>query len=94
MATSPQRPATLAGAGEFEVNHARYHGVNHLMDSLNSDNAELIRNHLSLFSFDLTDEHMQTINSHLDVVETFADGFAEALYARLSGASGTPIVTV
>jgi len=75
---------------EFEENHARYHGVNHLMDSLNSENADLVRNHLGMFSFDITDEHMQTINTHLDVVETFADGFAEALYARLTGASTDP----
>lgn len=81
----PQEPT---GPTEFEENHARYHGPNHLMDSLNTDNAELIRNHLGLFAFDITDEHMQTINSHLDVVETFADGFAEALYARLTGAAG------
>lgn len=80
----PQEPAAPT---EFEENHARYHGPNHLMDSLNTDNAELIRNHLGLFAFDITDEHMQTINSHLDVVERFADGFAEALYARLTGAS-------
>lgn len=75
---------------EFEENHARYHGVNHLMESLNSDNADLIRNHLGLFAFDITDEHIQTINSHLDVIETFADGFADVLFSRLTGASTTP----
>jgi len=82
-----QPPTDRPEATEFEENHARYHGVNHLMESLNSDNADLIRNHLGLFAFDITDEHIQTINSHLDVVETFADGFAEVLYNRLTGAS-------
>jgi hypothetical protein len=83
-------PANRPGPTEFEENHARYHGVNHLMESLNSDNADLIRNHLNLFAFDITDEQIQTINSHLDVVETFADGFADVLFRRLTGASAAP----
>ena len=84
-------PADRPAPTEFEENHARYHGVNHLMESLNPENADLIRNHLGLFAFDITDEHIQTINSHLDVVETFADGFAEVLYRRLASTS-TPSV--
>lgn len=70
-------------ASEFEVNHARYHGVNHMMSSLNPANADLIRNHLGLFAFDITREQIASINEHLEVVETFADGFAEMLYERL-----------
>ncbi len=79
-------PDEVVAATEFEQNHARYHGVNHLMASLNNDNAELVRRHLELFSFEITDEHLQTINSHLDIVEQFADGFADALYTRLTAA--------
>ncbi|MCV7256828.1 hypothetical protein H7J86_32090 [Mycobacterium hackensackense] len=83
-------PTDVAAAGEFEVNHARYHGVNHMMSSLNADNAELIRSHLGLFAFDISAEQIAAINEHLHVVETFADGFAEALYDRLARAhSGT-----
>lgn len=82
-------PADRQAPTEFEENHARYHGVNHLMESLNPENADLVRHHLSRFAFDITDEHMRTINDHLDVVETFADGFAEVLYSRLASA-GTP----
>ncbi len=81
-------PDPAAVATEFEVNHARYHGVNHLMASLNNDNADLVRHHLELFAFDITDEQLQSINSHLDIVEQFADGFADVLYTRLTGAAG------
>jgi hypothetical protein len=79
----PQKPTN---ATEYEMNHARYHGVNHMMSSLNTDNAELIRNHLSLFMFDIQEDQINLINEHLDVVEQYADRFAETLYHRLANA--------
>ena len=85
-----QPPADRPEATEFEENHARYHGVNHMMSSLNADNAELIRSHLGLFAFDISAEQIAAINEHLHVVETFADGFAEALYDRLARAHSGP----
>ncbi|MDD4865816.1 MAG: hypothetical protein PHQ28_01400 [Mycobacterium sp.] len=72
--------------GEFAVNHARYHGVNHMMSSLDADNAKLVRDHLGLFAFDITADQISAINEHLEVVEKFADGFAAALYDRLASA--------
>jgi hypothetical protein len=84
-----QPPNTPIQATEFEINHARYHGVNHMMSSLDTDNAELIRNHLNLFMFDIHQDQISLINEHLDVVEQYADRFAETLYHRLANAQTT-----
>lgn len=68
---------------EFEVNHAKYHGVNHMMHSLSPANSELIRDHLDLFAFDIPRENIDAINEHLSVVDAFADSFVPVLYQRL-----------
>jgi hypothetical protein len=84
--TAYKPPADPVLPAEFAVNHARYHGVNHMMSSLDEANATLVRDHLGLFAFDITAEQIASINDHLAVVEKFADGFAETLYERLTRA--------
>lgn len=67
----------------FEQNDAQYQGSNHLLLRLNTANAELVRKHLDLFAFDISAEQLQSINTHLDVVDRYAGTFADALFQRL-----------
>ncbi|WP_249026333.1 hypothetical protein [Mycobacterium kyorinense] len=79
-------PANPQPASEFEINHARYHGVNHMMSTLDPENAELVRKHLNLYAFDIEPETIQKLNEHLDVIEGYASQYAEVLYNRLATA--------
>jgi len=81
------RPAEQRSApGEFEVDHARWHGVHHMMSTVSSDTAKLIRNHLSLFAFDIEAETFQKISEYLGVIEQYGDELADVLFARLNAA--------
>lgn len=82
-------PANPPQPSEFDVNHARYHGVNHMMSTLDADNAELVRKHLNLYAFDIKTDDIETLNRHLDVIEEYAGQYAQALYARLAAANAS-----
>ncbi|ORW08517.1 MULTISPECIES: hypothetical protein [Mycolicibacter] len=77
---------------EFEINHARYHGVNHMMSTLDADNADLVRRHLHLYEFDIDDGDIAKLNEYLDVIENYAGRYAQVLYSRLAeaNAAGEP----
>lgn len=72
---------------EFEINHARYHGVNHMMSTLDADNAELVRRHLNLYEFSIEQDDIDKLNEYLDVIEAYAGRYAQVLYSRLAGAN-------
>lgn len=72
--------------GEFEVDHARWHGVHHMMSTVNSDTAKLIRSHLALFAFDIEAETFGKISEYLGVIEKYGDELADVLFARLNAA--------
>ena len=76
-------PSEPREASTFELNHAQYHGVNHMMSSMNAENAQLVRDHLDLYEFDITPEQIQGLVQYLDAIETYADGFADTIYYRL-----------
>lgn len=79
-------PANPQPPSEFEINHARYHGVNHMMSTLDTENADLVRRHLNLYAFDIPPETIDKLNEHLDVIEGYASQYADVLYSRLAEA--------
>ncbi|WP_237074064.1 hypothetical protein [Mycobacteroides abscessus] len=87
------KPAYTRAAGEYEENHAKYHGVNHIMSDISPANADLIREHLRHYEFDITEDWIDTVNQHLGAIEEQAGNFADELVRRLAAATNRGVAS-
>lgn len=78
--TAPSPPAEPA---DFERTHAAFNGVVLMTERLSRDDAELVRNHLDAFQFDIPAKDLIAVNQYRAAVDAYGAQFASAIVERL-----------
>lgn len=77
--TPPQEPVQAA---QYQEVHANYHGPLHMMATLSWENAELIKDHLQLYEFDLPASLFGEISAHAQAIAAIAAAPGVEVFSR------------